>query len=186
MTLADIPHGSAVFVDANTFVYHFISEPTYGGACTSFLERIERQEIEGWVSPHILAEASHRLMTIEACSVFGWPYQGIAARLRRHPQHFQQLNRFRQALAEIQRLGLRVVTVTEQHVVEAANLSQRFRPASRRRATRGPGCRFPKCRPWRFPRPCATPTWSSPSPRAANRASSPPSRVGAGRKRWAS
>lgn len=47
MTLADIPHGSAVFVDANTFVYHFISEPTYGGACTSFLERIERQEIEG-------------------------------------------------------------------------------------------------------------------------------------------
>ena len=54
MTLAEIPHGSAVFVDANTFVYHFISESTYGGACTSFLERIKRQEIEGWVSPHIL------------------------------------------------------------------------------------------------------------------------------------
>ena len=57
---------------------------------TALLERLERREVEGWVSPHVLAETSHRLMTIEACSAFGWPYQGIASRLRRHPEHIQQ------------------------------------------------------------------------------------------------
>ena len=30
MTFADIPAGSSVFVDANTFVYHFQPHPLYG------------------------------------------------------------------------------------------------------------------------------------------------------------
>jgi predicted nucleic acid-binding protein len=126
MTFADIPAGAAVFLDANTFVYHFIREATRGDACTVLLERLDRREVEGWVSPHILAEVSHRLMTIDACSVFGWPYQGIAARLRRHPQQFRQLAGFRQSLAQIERLALRVVSITNRHVVDAADLSQRY------------------------------------------------------------
>jgi predicted nucleic acid-binding protein len=85
MRFADIPHATDVFLDANTFVYHFIADPNFGASCTKFLKRIESHEIVGWTSPHVLAEVSHRLMTIEACSLFGWTYQGIAARLRRHP-----------------------------------------------------------------------------------------------------
>ena len=106
MTFADIPSGAAVFIDANSIIYHFISEPTYGAASTKLLERLEFNDIEGWITPHILAEASHRLMTLEACSLFGWPYQGIASRLQKHPQHFARLTRFRQALHDINRLGL--------------------------------------------------------------------------------
>src|SRR5262249_21785096 len=122
MTTADLATGDAVFLDANVFVYHFIADPAYGAACTALLERVERRELEGWTSPHVLAEVSHRLMTLEACSVYGWPYQGIAARLRRHPQDLQQLGRFRQALAEIALLGLNVIVVMEQHVAGAADL----------------------------------------------------------------
>jgi len=124
MTFADIPAAAAVFLDANTFVYHFISDPNYGAACTSLLERIERQEIEGWTSPHVLAEASHRLMTLEACSLFAWPYKGIASRLRNHPQHFQQLQSFRHALTQIARLGLRIGMVMEPHILQAADVSR--------------------------------------------------------------
>jgi predicted nucleic acid-binding protein len=126
MTFADIPPSIAVFLDANTFVYHFISEPTYGAACTSLLERIARQEIEGWSSPHVLAEVSHRLMTIEACSLFGWPYQGIAARLRNHPQQLQQLRIFHRALSEIVRMDLHMATVTATDVVQAASLARQY------------------------------------------------------------
>ncbi len=126
MTFADLPAGAAVFLDANTFVYHFIADPSYGAACTSLLERLERQEIEGWTSPHILAEVSHRLMTIEACAMFGWPYQGIASRLRRHSQHFQQLNRFHEALKRIMLLGLHSIPVTEVYVAQAADLSRQY------------------------------------------------------------
>jgi predicted nucleic acid-binding protein len=126
MTIADLAAGDAVFLDANIFIYHFIAEPTYGAACTSLLERIDRRELEGWTSSHVLAEVSHRLMTLEACSVFGWPYQGIASRLRRHPQELQQLGRFRQALAEIALVGLNVIVVTEQHITEAADASLQY------------------------------------------------------------
>jgi hypothetical protein len=34
MTFAQIPPGAAIFLDANTLIYHFTSEPTYGSACT--------------------------------------------------------------------------------------------------------------------------------------------------------
>jgi hypothetical protein len=34
MTFASIPAGTAVFVDANTFIYHFTNDPNYGVACT--------------------------------------------------------------------------------------------------------------------------------------------------------
>jgi predicted nucleic acid-binding protein len=126
MTFADIPARVSVFLDANTFVYHFVREPRRGPACTLLLERLERREIEGWISSHILAEVSHRLMTIEACSLFDWPYQGIAARLRRHPQQIQQLAGFRHALVQIERLALPVATVTDRHVMNAANVSQQY------------------------------------------------------------
>jgi predicted nucleic acid-binding protein len=126
MTFADIPGGATVFLDANTFIYHFTSQASYGAACTSLLERVEHCEIEGWTSPFILAELSHRLMTIEACTLFQWPFQGIAARLRNHPQQLQQLGRFRDALIQTAKLGLHMVAITDQHVVQAADLSCQF------------------------------------------------------------
>ena len=41
MTFASIPAGAAVFVDANTFIYHFTNDPKYGVACTQLLKRVE-------------------------------------------------------------------------------------------------------------------------------------------------
>ncbi len=126
MKFTEIPDGASVFVDANTFVYHFISEPVFGAAATAFLGRLESKEIKGHTTPHILAEASHRLMTLEACSVFGWPYKGIASRLRRNRQDIARLTRFRQAIAEIERLGLETIEVNAADVLHAAEISQRF------------------------------------------------------------
>ena len=47
MTFADIPSGAAVFIDANSIIYHFISEPTYGAASTKLLERLELTKSRG-------------------------------------------------------------------------------------------------------------------------------------------
>jgi predicted nucleic acid-binding protein len=126
MTFADLAVGDAVFIDANIFVYHFIADPDLGGVCTSLLERLERKELEGWCSPSVLLEVAHRLMTIEACTTFGWPYKGIAGRLQKHPQEVQQLGRYRQALTQIALLGLSFVLATEQHVLQAADLSCQY------------------------------------------------------------
>src|ERR1035438_6784613 len=72
MIFADLPAGSAVFVDANTFVYHFAPDPILAPACTDLLVRIKKQEIEGLTSTHVLSEVAHRLMTIEAIASLGW------------------------------------------------------------------------------------------------------------------
>jgi hypothetical protein len=42
MTFAQIPPGSAVFLDANSFIYHFTNDARYGAACT--------QLVNGWSS----------------------------------------------------------------------------------------------------------------------------------------
>ena len=45
MIYADLPAGATVFVDASVFIHHFEPNALYGPASTTFLERIENQEI---------------------------------------------------------------------------------------------------------------------------------------------
>src|SRR5438132_5520946 len=85
MIFADLVAGDSVFVDANTLVYHFQPHPVFGLACTDLVERIEHQNLVGFTSTHVLSEMAHRLMTMEASALFGWPFAGIARRLGQHP-----------------------------------------------------------------------------------------------------
>ncbi|MGH7170205.1 MAG: type II toxin-antitoxin system VapC family toxin [Gemmataceae bacterium] len=101
MTLADIPAATTVFVDANILIFALANHPTHGAACDAFLDRVENQELFAVTSTHVLGDVLHRMMTIEASDRFGWPVQGIANRLRRHPTEVQQLTRPRQTLDEI-------------------------------------------------------------------------------------
>jgi predicted nucleic acid-binding protein len=71
MTFAEIPAAAAVFLDANTLVYHFTNHPTFGPACTQLLKQIEHQHLTGFISTHVLSEIAHRLMTLEAIDRFG-------------------------------------------------------------------------------------------------------------------
>ena len=95
MTFDDLLPGQSVFVDANSLLYYFTAHPLYGTAYQKLLDRIENKEISGFTSAHVLTEAVHRLMTIEACQRFGWPAKGIAQRLRKHPSEVQQLTQSR-------------------------------------------------------------------------------------------
>ena len=72
MTLDQVPVGARAVVDANVIVYHFQPHPGFGPMCQRFMERIERQNIEGVTFPGLLGEAAHRLMLIEAGALPGW------------------------------------------------------------------------------------------------------------------
>lgn len=111
MILASLPAGSTVFVDANTLVYHASLHPTLGPPCTHLLDRIALQDVTGYTSTHILSEATHRLMTLEACATFGWPYAGIAARMQSHPAQVQTLTGFRQAIEGFLQSNLRMIVI---------------------------------------------------------------------------
>jgi predicted nucleic acid-binding protein len=71
MIFADLVNGDSVFLDANTLIYHFTFHARYGASATDLVKRIERQELTGFTSTHILTEVAHRMMTIEALASAG-------------------------------------------------------------------------------------------------------------------
>src|SRR5262249_60455218 len=99
---------------------HLVSGP----ACQPLMLSIEHQQILGFTSTHVLSEVAHRLMTIEAVAVFGWPFAGIAQRLRRHPTEVQQLTRFRQAIETVLNSRIQVLNTSTSLVLAGAVISQ--------------------------------------------------------------
>jgi predicted nucleic acid-binding protein len=124
MIFADFTGGESIFLDANTFVYHFTHHPTFGTACTDLLDRIERQEISAFTSTHILTEEAHRVMTVEASAAFNWPYSGIAPRLRRHPAQVQALAGFQRAVESIVQSRVQILLIPPAVCVTAAAVSR--------------------------------------------------------------
>jgi len=106
LTLADIPGGAAVFLDANVLVYHFAPHPVLQPLCQELLEQCTTEESLGYTSAHVVSNVAHRIMTLEAIDRFAWPTAGIARRLLRHPDDVRQLTRFRQVVDEIPHLGV--------------------------------------------------------------------------------
>ena len=126
MTFDQIPAGMAVFLDANSLVYHFTNDPKYGVASNRLVHQIEQGALSGFTSTDVLGDVAHRLMTLEAIAVNGWPYAGIAARLRKHHHSISKLTIFRQAIASLPQLNIQVIPIT-QPLLEAATLaSQQF------------------------------------------------------------
>ena len=124
MKFADVSAGVSLFLDANTLIYHFTPEPDLGPLCRTLIDRIARQEIAGFTSAHVLSNIAHRLMTLEAMSLLGWPAAGIASRLKRHHAEVRNLHRYRLAIDEVAAMGIHVMAITQSMVVRAAALSQ--------------------------------------------------------------
>jgi predicted nucleic acid-binding protein len=124
MRLADVAAGTTVFVDANILLFALSNHPQHGAACDAFLDRVENQEIVAVTSTHVLGEVVHRMMTLEASDRFGWPTQGIANRLRRHPTEVQQLVRPRQALDEMVVVGVTAFAITPAYVSQATDITR--------------------------------------------------------------
>jgi predicted nucleic acid-binding protein len=123
MTFDQIPAGTAVFLDANSLVYHFTNHPTYGVASTRLVRQIEQGALSGFTSTDVLADVAHRLMTLKAIATNGWPYAGIAARLRRHHHAISTLTVFQQAIASVPQLKIQVLPITET-LLQSATLAR--------------------------------------------------------------
>lgn len=126
MICADIPSGISVFLDENTLVYHFAADPALGPACRQLLTRIAKKEIQGFASTHVLCDVAHRVMTLEAISLFGWPATSIAVRLRKHHAEIPRLGLYRRAIAEVSQFGIQVLPIPDGLVATAGSICQQF------------------------------------------------------------
>jgi predicted nucleic acid-binding protein len=125
MIFADLPMNSAVFVDANIFVFYFQPHAVIGPSCTALINRIGLKELVGFTSTHVVSEVAHRLMTMEASMKFGWPTR-IVNRLKQDPSAVQKLIDFRQACQQIPKLGFHMLTIDAPLVDIAAGVSQQY------------------------------------------------------------
>jgi predicted nucleic acid-binding protein len=126
MIFTDLPNGAAVFVDANPLVYHFSRHPQLGAACTAFLDRCDRGDLSGCTSIPVLSETAHRLMTLEAITLLGWPAAGIGNRLRTHPAEVSRLTLFRQSIEQVLQGSLQVLPIPPNVLAAAVALSQQI------------------------------------------------------------
>lgn len=124
MTLDQVPAGSHVFVDSNILVYHFQPHPSFGPMCHRLLERIERQDIEGYTSTNLLGELAHRLMVIEAGTLPGWAGGKVLNRLKQQPSVVKQLTLFQKAVESVLQSKIQVLTIPPALLSTAATLSR--------------------------------------------------------------
>lgn len=123
MTFADLSAGESIFLDANILVFYFAPHAVYGPACDQLVQKIRNGVLDGFTSTAVLSELAHRLMTFEASTLFGWPTK-VVDHLKRNPAAVGRLSLFRQVVAKVPRLGVRVLTIPERLVVATAAISQ--------------------------------------------------------------
>ena len=65
MIFADLVAADSVFLDANTFIYHFGPDPNLGATCSQLLQRIENQELTGFTSVHVDEVSKSRMQILD-------------------------------------------------------------------------------------------------------------------------
>jgi predicted nucleic acid-binding protein len=124
MTFPDLAAGDSVFLDSNTFVFHFAPDPAYGPACGQLVHQIQNQQLLGFTSTHVLGEVAHRLMVLEASASAGWVPGKVMRRLKQQPGTVQGLTQFRTAIETILRSRIHVITIAPALFAGAVVLSQ--------------------------------------------------------------
>ena len=123
MTLADLEEGSAVFIDANVFIYHFAGA---SGECTALLERCETREVQGSTSSLVLAEVSHRLMMMEAVERKLVTSGNVVRKLARRPDVVRQLVRHEASIEAIPAMGIEITPLTEATILLGLRHQRRY------------------------------------------------------------
>ncbi len=123
MALSDVPPGSAVFIDANIFIYHFAGQ---SDDCSAFLARVERGELRGATGHVSLLEVAHRLMMLEAVELGLRAGANPAARLARQPELIRRLSKYYFSVLSIPRMGVEILRLPEDFITA----SQEFRQTS--------------------------------------------------------
>ena len=123
MTFDTIEDGATVFIDANVFIYHFTGTSS---ECTQLLAHCESGRLHGVTSALVLAEACHRLMTIEAVERKLVPAGNVVRKLTRRPDLIRQLSTYETAIESIPAMDIEVSGLSWEIVMNGLRLQRRY------------------------------------------------------------
>jgi predicted nucleic acid-binding protein len=125
-SLADLPDGAHVLIDANIFVYHFSASPGFSDVPSRFLERVETGQVRGTTSSLVLIETLHRLMILEAVATLEVHPRDAVRYLKEHPGAVARLARHTTVPDTVLRIGVDVVTVELADVQRSHDIKRRY------------------------------------------------------------
>lgn len=123
MTLANLEEGSAVFIDANVLIYHFVGASQ---ECTALLGRCEAREVRGLTSAVVVAEVSHRLMMIEAVERKLVSPGNVVRKLVQRADVVRQLARYQASVEAIPAIGIDISPVSETTILLGLRHQRRY------------------------------------------------------------
>jgi predicted nucleic acid-binding protein len=123
MTLADISPASAVFIDANIFIYHFAG---LSDQCSALLERVEAGDLRGMTGESVLLEVAHRLMVLEAIEQGLTSGANPARRLAVKPELVRQLSKYYFSTLKISQMGVETSLLPQNPLTRSQEYRQTY------------------------------------------------------------
>jgi predicted nucleic acid-binding protein len=124
--LVTVQDGSALFLDANIFVYHFSGPTPYTASCTQLLQRIENGAIFGFTSTLVVAETLHRLMIIEAVTTLQVEPKAAIRYLKANPKHVARLTQHLLVPDSIQAIGIEILSLEVDDIRASAGIKKEY------------------------------------------------------------
>ena len=121
-----LPDGTAVFLDANIFVYHFSGPTAYTAPCTQLLRRIEDGDLSGFTSTLVMAETLHRLMIIEAVATLQLEPRAAIRHLKANPTRVAQLTQHLLVPDSIQSIGIEILSLEVDDIRVSAGIKKDY------------------------------------------------------------
>jgi hypothetical protein len=123
MTLAEIPGGSLVFIDANVFIYHFAAQSE---ECSTFLSQVETGYVRGTTGRTILLEVARRLMVLEAIEQGLGVGANPAQRLARRSDVVRGLSRYYFSMFKIPQMGVGELLIPQDYLTRSQEYRQAY------------------------------------------------------------
>lgn len=123
MTLAQVPKGDILLIDANIFIYAALGKSRQ---CERLVERCAAGEVFATITSHILAEVTHRLMMAEAREN-GWIGRSNPARnLAEQPERIKTLSRYENSVKSLLAMGMRFEPVEKGDFIAALRVQREW------------------------------------------------------------
>jgi predicted nucleic acid-binding protein len=124
--LADFAADEPIFVDANIFLFHAFDDEKHGKAATTFLVRIEEEEIDAVTSSLVIDEVFFKILVQEAAAHLKRPTIWNIKKAMKEEVFVEKVYapvlEYRTYLESLAFLGMRIVEVTGTHMLMAADV----------------------------------------------------------------
>jgi predicted nucleic acid-binding protein len=100
LPLSDVPKGTNTYIDANIFLFIAFKEEHFEES-KNFLKRVNKKEVNGFISIVVLDEVLFKLIQAEASVTFKIPLHATVQFLKKNSDKIQELTKCWNALEKI-------------------------------------------------------------------------------------